>query len=70
MNALPATAFTAAGSWKRSSQPDSADGEGTARWRVRRQRAVNERRSARESKSRSIARRIAAKPLSDSSRST
>src|SRR5208282_2602976 len=52
-----------------SSQPDRADGEGTARSRVRRQRAFSERRSARDNKSRSIARRIAAKPLSVSSRS-
>src|SRR5271166_2690367 len=69
MNALPATAFAAAGSWNRSSQPDRADGEGTARSWVRRQRAFSERRSARDNKSRSIARRIAAKPLSVSSRS-
>src|SRR5271165_3811699 len=69
MNALPATAFAAAGSWNRSSQADRADGEGTARSWVRRQRAFSERRSARDNKSRSIARRIAAKPLSVSSRS-
>src|SRR5271157_4541492 len=69
MNALPATAFAAAGSWNRSSQADRADDEGTARSRVRRQRAFSERRSARDNKSRSIARRIAAKPLSVSSRS-
>jgi hypothetical protein len=55
MNALPATAFAAAGSWNRSSQADSADGDGTARSRARRQRAFSDRRSARESKSRSIA---------------
>ena len=69
MNAVPATAFGAAGSWKRSSQADSADGDGTARSRSRRQRCFSDRRSARDSKSRSIACSTAAKPLSCSSRS-
>jgi hypothetical protein len=36
MNALPATAFAAAGSWNRSSHPNIADGDGTARARGRR----------------------------------
>ena len=55
MNAVPATALGEAGSWNRSSQPDSADGEGVARSRSRRQRLFSDRRSARESKSFSIA---------------
>jgi hypothetical protein len=55
MNAVPATALGDAGSWKRSSHADSADGDGTVRWRSRRQRRFSERRSARDSKSRSIA---------------
>ena len=59
MNAIPATALGEAGSSNRSSQPDSADGEGVARSRSRRQRLFSDRRSARESKSFSIARRIA-----------
>ena len=69
MNAIPATALGEAGSSNRSSQPDSADGEGVARSRSRRQRLFSDRRSARESKSFSIARRIAEKPLSRSNRS-
>ena len=69
INAIPATALGEAGSSNRSSQPDSADGEGVARSRSRRQRLFSNRRSARESKSFSIARRIAEKPLSRSNRS-
>src|SRR5208283_4421500 len=68
MNAVPATACGAAGSWKRSSQAETALGDGTVRSRGRRQRACNERRSARDSKSRSIACSTALKPLSPSSR--
>jgi hypothetical protein len=49
-----------AGSWNRSSQPDSADGEGVARSRSRRQRMFEDHRSARDSKSFSTARKIAA----------
>src|ERR1700677_4200325 len=69
MRAVPATAFGEAGSWNRSNQPDSADGEGAARPRSRRQRLFKDRRSARDSNSFSIARRIAPKPSSRSSRS-
>ncbi len=69
MNAIPATALGEAGSSNRSSQPDSADGEGVARSRSRRQRLFSDRVSARESKSFLIARRIAEKPLSRSNRS-
>jgi len=50
MNALPTTAFGAAGLWNRSSQPDSDEGGRTVRSRVRRQRAFSDRRSARDSK--------------------
>src|SRR5277367_4836523 len=59
MNAVPATALGEAGSWNRSSQPDSADGEGPVRSRWRRQRLFSDRRSARDNKSFSIARKIA-----------
>src|SRR5271157_5338362 len=69
MNAFPATALGEFGSWNRSNQPDSADGEGVARSRSRRQRLFSDRRSARDSKSFSIARRIAEKPPSRSNRS-
>ncbi len=64
MNAVPATAFGDAGSWQRSSQADSADGDGTTCSRWRRQREVSERRSLRDSKSRSMACSTAANPLS------
>src|SRR5271163_3651069 len=67
MNAVPATALGEAGSWNRSSQPDSADGEGPVRSRSRRQRLFSDRRSARDNKSFSIARKIAEKPPSRSS---
>src|ERR1700693_3319598 len=66
MHAVPAAALGEALSWNRSSQPNSADGEGIARPRPRRQRILRERRSARDSKSRSIARSIAEQPLSRS----
>ena len=69
MNAVPATALGDAKSWNRSSQPDSADGEGSARSRARRHRPFSDRRSARERKSRSIAPRIVVKPVSASRRS-
>src|SRR4249920_4005522 len=67
MNAVPATALGDALSWNRSNQPNSADGEGSARPRSRRQRLFSDRRSARDSKSCSIAFKIAEKPLSCSS---
>jgi hypothetical protein len=66
MNAVAATAFGDAGSWNRSSQADIADGDGTAGRRIRRQRACNDRRSARGNNARSIFRSTAAKPLSGS----
>ena len=69
MNVFPATALGEFGSWNRSNQPDSADGEGVARSHSRRQRLFSDRRSARDSKSFSIARRIAEKPPSRSNRS-
>src|ERR1700687_5865551 len=47
MNALPATAFAAAGSWNRSSHPNIADGDGTARALGRRHRAGHKRRPPR-----------------------
>jgi hypothetical protein len=50
MNAVPATALGDAVSWNRSNQPNSADGEGSARPRSRRQRLFSDRRSARDSK--------------------
>jgi hypothetical protein len=56
-----------AGSWNRSNQPNSADGEGSARPRSRRQRFFSDRRSARDNNSRSIAIKMAEKPLSCSS---
>src|SRR5271167_3161007 len=63
MNAVPATALGEAGSWNRSSQPDSADGEGPVRSRSRRQRLFNNRRSARDNKSFSIARKLRRKAV-------
>jgi hypothetical protein len=69
MKAVPAAAVGEAGSWKRSSQADSAEGEGVARSRSRRHRVFDARRSARDSKSFSIARRIAENPPSRSNRS-
>ena len=71
MKAVPPAALGEAGSWKRSNQADSAEGEGegVARSRSRRHRLFNARRSARDSKSFSIARRIAENPPSRSNRS-
>ena len=62
MKADPALAAGAPRSWKRSSQPDSAEAEGVARPRSRRKRLASSRRSWRESKFLSTARKPAAKP--------
>jgi hypothetical protein len=65
MNARPAARFASSpASWNRSSQADSADGEGTARPRPRRKRLFISRRSRRTNNRRSTARRTAAKPAS------